>query len=96
MSRTDANSETPHARQQYTHKCLPKDVSGPETKEKKISIRNCGSTVKRQSPDWESDDDFAVPFIETLPAANLLFSGGTVGSCTLFIFAICRTFAITA
>ena len=63
---------------------------------KKISIRNCGSTVKRQSPDWESDDDFAVPFIETLPAANLLFSGGTVGSCTLFIFAICKTFAITA
>jgi len=40
-------------------------------------------------------DDLGIPFIETLPASNLLLSGGTVGSYTLFILAICRILAMT-
>jgi hypothetical protein len=40
-------------------------------------------------------EKFAIPFIETVPAANLLLAGGTVGSYTLFIFAICRIFVTT-
>ena len=40
-------------------------------------------------------ENFAIPFIETVPATNLLLAGGTVVSYTLFIFAICRIFVMT-
>ena len=93
MNRTGYISEIPHAQQQYNRKYLANDVSEPETRKKKISVRNCGSTAG-QCQSRRAQDNVPVPFIEMLPAANLLFSGGTVGSYTLFIAAFCRTFAI--
>lgn len=61
-----------------------------------MPIRNCGRTIARLvSASGDQTEDFILPLTETLPGVNLLLSGGTVESYTLFIAAFCRIFAIT-
>ena len=88
-------SEMLHVQQQCNHKYLRKisELNGGRTKTSPYGI---GVTLLSISGESIQSDKLAVPFIETLPAANLLHSGGTLGSHSRFIFAFCRTFAMTA
>ena len=93
ISRIHVPDERPHSQRQRNHRYLFENVSEAKTRESDspygigailFTISHC---IGKEA-EW-----YHIPFIEMLPAANLLRSGDTVGSFTLFIFAFCRTFA---
>ena len=88
--------EVSNARQRCNHKYLVKNVSKRRPRERETfpyGIAAALLTVSKYI--GEQYESLATPFIEMLPGTNLLLSGGTVGSHTLFIFAFCRTLMIT-